>query len=111
MPSDPPRIAREKQTIRAMVAIYCRAHHGTAGEVCDDCRQLLDYAFGRLDRCFFGAEKPACANCPVHCYKPSMREKAKAVMRYAGGRMIYKHPVMAARHWLDGLRRRDRPDG
>ena len=109
MPSDPPRIAREKRTIRAMVAIYCRAHHrpnGRTGELCDDCSQLLDHAFGRLDRCFFGAEKPTCANCPIHCYKPSMRAKAQAVMRYSGPRMTYKHPLLAVLHWLEGLRRR-----
>jgi predicted amidophosphoribosyltransferase len=102
--SSPPRIVREKRTIRAMVTIYCRAHHGTAGELCPECRELLDYASGRLDRCFFGAEKPACAKCPVHCYKPAMRAKARAVMRYAGPRMPYKHPLLALFHWLDGLR-------
>lgn len=109
MSPDPPRIAREKRTIRAMVGVYCRAHHGTAGEPCDDCRELLDYASGRLDRCFFGAEKPACATCPVHCYKPAMRTKAQAVMRYAGPRMPYKHPLLALLHWLDGRRRRVQP--
>ena len=89
-----------------MVTLHCRAEHGTSGELCDDCRALLDYAFGRLDRCFFGAEKPACGKCPVHCYKPAMRTKAQAVMRYAGPRMLYKHPLMALRLWLDGRRRK-----
>ena len=106
--SPPPRIAREKQTIRAMVTIYCRSHHGTAGELCPECRELLDYASGRLDHCFFGAEKPTCARCPVHCYKPAMRARAQAVMRYAGPRMLCRHPLLALLHWLDGRRRRDR---
>ena len=35
-----------------------------------------------------------------------MREKVKAVMRYAGPRMLDKHPVLAVFHLLDGLRRR-----
>jgi len=106
-PSDPPRIAREKRTIAAMVGIYCRAHHGASGELCGECRELLEYAYGRLDRCPFGADKPTCANCPVHCYKPSMRSKARAVMRFAGPRMLLRHPVLALRHWLDGFRRRE----
>ena len=94
-----------------MVTIYCRAHHGTAGEPCDDCRELLDYAFGRLERCFFGTEKPACAKCPVHCYKPAMRTRARAVMRYAGPRMLYKHPMLAALHWLGRSRGSRRESG
>jgi hypothetical protein len=34
-----------------------------------------------------------------------MRAKVKEVMRYAGSRMIYRHPYLALRHILDGLRR------
>ena len=101
---DSARIRREKKTIRAMVAIYCRAHHGTRGTLCDDCQALVDYAECRLDRCPFGAKKPTCAKCPIHCYKPALREKARDVMRYAGPRMLLRHPVLALRHLLDGLR-------
>ena len=35
---------------------------------------LYAYAVKRLDRCVFGAEKPACKQCPVHCYQPAKRE-------------------------------------
>lgn len=45
--------------------------------------------------------KPVCGKCKIHCYKPSMREKIKMVMRYSGPRMIYKHPVMLAKHAID----------
>jgi len=27
-------------------------------------------------------------------------------MRYAGPRMLLQHPILALRHWLDGLRHR-----
>ena len=111
MPTDPPRIAREKRTVRALIAIFCRGRHGTAGGLCPECRELLDYALARLDRCPFGAGKPTCAGCPVHCYKPAMREKARSVMRYAGPRMLLRHPILALRHWLDGLRKRERKRG
>ena len=104
MATDPPRIAREKRTVRAMIGIYCRAHHATSGQLCDDCSELLEYAYGRLGRCPFGADKPTCAKCPIHCYKPSMKAKAVSVMRYAGPRMLPRHPILALRHWLDGLR-------
>jgi hypothetical protein len=33
-----------------------------------------------------------------------MRENIRKVMRYAGPRMIYHHPIMALRHLLDGRR-------
>jgi hypothetical protein len=99
------RLAREWTTMSAMVRIYCRDHHHPAGGLCADCRQFLDYAGLRLDRCRFGGEKPTCANYPVHCYQRDRREQARVVMRYAGPRMMWEHPVMSLRHWLDGFRK------
>ncbi len=34
-----------------------------------------------------------------------MREKIRRVMRYAGPRMLLRHPVMALLHMVDGLRK------
>lgn len=90
----------EKNVIHKMIRLYCRQNHPRqAGQtLCDDCRGLLEYALKRLDHCKFGANKPTCEKCPVHCYKPEMREKVKTVMRYAGPRMIIAHPVDAVKH-------------
>jgi len=104
--SEPGRLAREKRTLRAMVHVYCRAHHGTTGLLCSECQLLCDYALSRLDRCPYGAEKTTCVNCPTHCYKPAMRDQVKTVMRYAGPRMLFHHPILALLHMLDGLRKR-----
>ncbi|HOG17895.1 MAG TPA: nitrous oxide-stimulated promoter family protein [Syntrophales bacterium] len=91
---------REIRTGRLMIGMFCRRHHG--GEaLCDECRELSSYAEDKTRRCRFGAEKPACSDCPVHCYQPAMREKIRAVMRYAGPRMIWSHPILALRHLLD----------
>ncbi|NLE23068.1 MAG: nitrous oxide-stimulated promoter family protein [Actinobacteria bacterium] len=103
------RLAREEKTIATMVAMYCRAHHGTAtsddGEgLCDECAELLAYARRRLGACRYGAEKPTCANCETHCYKPAMRERVREVMRYSGPRMLRRHPVLALTHLTDGRR-------
>jgi predicted amidophosphoribosyltransferase len=98
------RLAREWQTIQAMIRIYCRDHHD--GALCKKCQSLLDYAGLRLNRCQFGADKPTCAKCPVHCYQKNRREEVRAVMRYAGPRMLWKHPLLSLAHWLDGLKRR-----
>jgi hypothetical protein len=103
------RIEREKRTIRAMIAIYCRTHHAADG-LCAECEELLGYAVCRLDRCPFGANKTTCARCPIHCYKPAMRERIRTVMRYAGPRMLYKHPVLALWHLLDNRRTRKGDD-
>jgi hypothetical protein len=93
----------------AMIQIYCRAHHGAPISLCPECQGLLDYAGVRLERCRFGADKPTCANCPVHCYQRAQREHARLVMRYAGPRMLWEHPVMSLRHWLEGFRSAPRP--
>ena len=97
------RLKRERRTIAAMIAIHCRDHHGTRG-LCDDCAALDAYADERLDRCVYGVEKPTCFNCPIHCYKREKREAVREVMRYAGPRMLLRHPILATWHVLDGRR-------
>jgi hypothetical protein len=92
-----------------MVQVYCRAHHGTREGLCGECQSLRDHALGRLDRCPYGAEKTTCARCPTHCYKPSMRVQVRAVMRFAGPRMIFRHPFLALLHWLDAWRKPRKP--
>jgi len=98
------RLAREWKTMAAMVRCYCHDRHGTAAGLCPECRGLLDYATVRLDHCRFGAGKPTCANCPVHCYQRDRRDQMKAIMRHAGPRMLWRHPVLSLRHWWDGFR-------
>ena len=96
------RLAREWQTIAAMIRCYCRGHHATGTTLCPECQGLQDYAAVRLERCHFGSEKPVCVKCPVHCYQPARREQVRVVMRYAGPRMLWQHPILSLRHWLDG---------
>jgi hypothetical protein len=105
MPSRRPRMAREHKTVEAMVRIYCRGNHRIGGALCSDCRELLDYAKERLDKCPFQEGKTTCAKCPVHCYRPAMRERIQAVMRYAGPRMLWRHPVLAMLHLVDGMQK------
>ena len=96
---------REARTMAWMVQIYCASHHGTKDELCEDCAQFLDYAEVRLEKCPYGEDKPTCANCPVHCYKPHYRAQAKAIMRFAGPRMLLRHPLLTIAHYMDGRRR------
>ena len=101
------RLTNEFKTITAMLQIYCNAHHSDSKKgstLCPECKELQQYAQKRLNSCPFQGDKPTCANCQIHCYKKSMRSRIQAVMRYAGPRMMYKHPIMALRHLLDSKR-------
>jgi hypothetical protein len=89
----------EKKTVSAMIRIYCKSKHGQR-PLCEGCDKLLQYAEKRNNKCKFGEQKPACKDCPVHCYSQEMKEKIRKVMQFSGPRMIYKHPVMAIMHLL-----------
>jgi hypothetical protein len=108
MKRPPNRLKRERATIEAMVRLYCADHHQTRESPCPVCTSLVEYANEKLDRCSFGEEKPPCNKCTVHCYRPEQREQVRIIMRYAGPRMLTKHPVMAIMHVVDGKRARSR---
>ncbi|MCL6271844.1 nitrous oxide-stimulated promoter family protein [Sansalvadorimonas sp. 2012CJ34-2] len=99
------RLERENRTVQKMIELYCHHHHrnGLKG-CCSKCRELQDFAERRLSRCIYGPEKPVCAKCPVHCYKPAQREQIRIIMRWAGPRMLLHSPVLAIRHLLDERR-------
>jgi hypothetical protein len=104
------RLRREWRTLQVMVRVYCRGRgHAAAGGVCTDCREFLDYAEQRLEKCPYGPGKPTCARCPIHCYKPRPRALARDIMRYAGPRMLLRHPWLTVMHFLDQARRVEHP--
>ncbi len=105
MSNEHPRIAREGKTVEAMIHLYCHGCHDSIGELCPECGELLTYARVRLDNCPFREGKTTCAKCPVHCYRPDVRERIRTVMRYAGPRMLYRHPVLTLFHFIDGARK------
>ena len=119
-----PRMKREQKTVERMIGIYCRDHNHTKGEqyptrghkhptrgykLCNECKGLVEYARFRLKNCPFQENKTTCGNCPIHCYKPKMREKIREVMRYAGPRMVWNHPLLAIWHMIDGKRKKPGP--
>jgi len=97
------RIAREKLTIRKMIALY-HAKSPAASTQAGHYDALYAYAEKRLEKCVFGEEKPACKQCPVHCYQPAKREEMKTIMRWAGPRMLWRHPILTVRHLIDDKR-------
>ena len=95
---------REQQTLETMIALYCHNLHAPDEGLCPDCTALRDYARARLEHCTYGTDKPKCSACPIHCYKPAMREAIRTVMRYAGPRMLLRHPLLALGHVMKGKR-------
>ena len=98
------RLARERELVQAMIAVHCRDAHGER-ELCAECAELAAYADQRLTRCPFGAEKPTCAKCTVHCYRAEMRERVRVVMRSSGPKMLWRHPWLAFLHEVVDARR------
>ncbi len=95
------RLARERKTVAVLIGLYCRAQHAPPVAPCPGCAELLAYALRRIERCPFGAGKPVCAKCRVHCYEADRRERIRQVMRYAGPRLLLAHPLLALLHLRD----------
>ncbi|QGH62014.1 nitrous oxide-stimulated promoter family protein [Serratia proteamaculans] len=96
-----PRRRRELKTVSLMIQRYQQAN---APQENERYLQLAEYAKKRLERCYFQERKPACQKCPIHCYQPAQREEIKAVMRWAGPRMLRYAPLTTLWHLLDELR-------
>jgi hypothetical protein len=95
------RVAREQETVDAMIQLYCRNVHHTGAVLCIECTGLMDYANTKLARCPHGEKKPKCSHCEIHCYSPEKREQIRQVMKYAGPRMLLLKPKLAIRHLMD----------
>ena len=91
------RIEREKRTVAVMVKMYCDHYHDKVGAICSDCDELTKFANERINRCIFQKDKPVCSGCQVHCYRTDMRDKIKTVMRFAGPKMMFRHPILGIR--------------
>ena len=104
------RLEQENETISTMIRMYCKHFHDCGNDLCQECEDLFQYAEERLKNCQFGEEKPTCDTCAVHCYKPNLREEIRKVMRYAGPRMIYKHPIMGFRHVFRKMKKKENLD-
>ena len=97
------KLAVELNTIIIMTQLYCKAHHDTS--LCQECKGLIGYAQQKLDRCVYGQDKPACKHCPIHCYKPDRRQQIQIIMRYAGPKMFFKHPILGIKHLIKSTKK------
>lgn len=100
--------AKEKDTVRKMIYLYCNAKHNTKFDLCETCLKLNKYAQNRLTKCVYGDHKPTCQKCRIHCYSPTMKVKIREVMRYAGPKMFLHNPFIAIVHLARELNVRSR---
>ena len=92
------RTEREIETVETMIRMFCSAMHKTEN-LCPSCDKLVTYTKIKQEHCPFGESKPVCSQCQVHCYQQEEREEIKEIMRFAGPRMIFRHPIMAMDHF------------
>ena len=90
-----PVLREEAETIRIMTA--------RPDGLCPECSAFLAYALKRLVCCPYGASKPVCAKCRIHCYRAKEKAQAREVMRHAGPRLAASHPVLSIRHLVKSL--------
>ncbi len=90
------KIEKERKVVSLMIDIYYKKHSTLKEKI-----ELLDYVNLRLTKCPFSDNKTFCSNCKIHCYNPLMQERIKQVMRYAGPRMLFYHPIIAISHLIE----------
>lgn len=91
------KINFEKKIISQMIGIYCKKKHKQI-QICDECREVLDYANKKIENCKFIEVKSFCSNCKSPCYSPVMREKIREIMKFSGKRIILYHPILTIKH-------------
>lgn len=92
-------IKYEIATIEKMMQIYCKKKHGgKENKLCGECDEMFQYASIRLQKCPFGDEKGACADCKIHCYDKIHRNKMREIMRFSGPRMMIYYPKDFLQH-------------
>lgn len=111
-------IEDESRLVDSMIDLYAAAHqpHCSPSETehihteVPDTAALKAYTHKRIAQCRYRGkqEKPFCNVCPVHCYKPEMRQQIRAVMRYSGPRMLFRHPVLSLQHLIGTIRSKKR---
>ena len=95
---------REKKVISEMVKLYCRKNHKKR-ELCDECKEVLNYSLKRIDNCKFMETKTFCSNCKNPCYSPKMKEKVKQIMKFSGPRMLFHHPLLVIYHIISRFKK------
>jgi hypothetical protein len=93
---------KEKEIISLMISIYCRGKNHDSNGLCESCKALDEYSLKRIDLCPHTETKTFCSACKTHCFSPAERDRIREVMRYSGPRMLFYHPIMLIKHFIQG---------
>ena len=86
-------VAKEMYVLTRFVEVYCDRKHATdGGALCPECRELIEYAAGRLRACPYDP-KPKCKECKTHCYAPERRQRIREVMKFSGMHFVKRGRV------------------
>lgn len=99
-------LKRDLATLARFVEVFCTHRHPDAPKtpallkghdveaiagrpvpLCRDCTRLLTHAFVKRSTCPLDP-KPACKQCPEHCYHPDYRQRIREVMKYSGRKLV-----------------------
>ncbi len=100
------RMSLDLKTLVEFVNVFCSNRHATNDKacfemkthdvreifgqeisLCPSCTKLLAHALTKRSHCPM-YPKPACKNCPSHCYSPFYREGIREVMQYSGRKLV-----------------------
>ncbi|WP_455520983.1 nitrous oxide-stimulated promoter family protein [Parvimonas micra] len=95
---------REKKVISEMVKLYCRKNHKKR-ELCDECKEVLNYSLKRIDNCQCVETKLFCSSCKFSLYSPRDKEKVKQIMKFSGPRILFHHPLLVISHMLSRFKK------
>ena len=102
----------EVRLVDAMIDLYAALYAAASTQNPQADTEIIDaealkvYTHARIAQCRYRSQgkKPFCNVCPVHCYKPEMRRQIRAVMRYSGPRMLFRHPLLCLQHLIGTIR-------
>jgi len=99
-------MAKKPSIVETMIRLYCRANCDARADnesLCSDCQKLLDYAVERLEKCPQKSTRTSCGRCSTPCYREPYKSQIRSVMKYAGPRMAFKHPIKTVKYVLDHI--------
>jgi hypothetical protein len=109
---------QDLRTLADFIELYCREKHAEESKtkvelktldvnmiaghslyLCPECQKLLGHAFTKRSHCPMHP-KPACKDCPNHCYHPKYRAEIRQVMKYSGRRLVMSGRIDLLLHLL-----------
>ncbi len=102
------KIEKDIRVLADLTEVYCKKRHAGAKRLpvaakgklagyadalavslCPDCTKLVLHGAVMRMRCPMDP-KPACRNCPDHCYHPRYRAQVRQVMRFAWRHLLLR---------------------